>query len=102
MCLFPKNENTLALRTIWATNFGLVPKTRNIYLEEKQSGIWWWVASSDERRRKQERETCTVTLGFFPGMDLEIWAWLAPGPISRRQKKWVVIALYFLWVFTTE
>lgn len=62
MCLFPKNENTLALRTIWATNFGLVPKTRNIYLEEKQSGIWWWVASSDERRRKQERETCTVTL----------------------------------------
>ena len=32
----------------------MVPKTRNIHLEEKQVGMWWWVASKEERRKKQE------------------------------------------------
>lgn len=39
---------------------------------------------------------------LFPAMDLEVWAWLASGLVSRREKELVVIFLHFLLVFITE
>ena len=77
-----------------------MPKTRNIHLEEKQIGMWWWVTSKEERSKRGKH--VLQHEAFFPEMDLESWAWLAPGPISRREKNWTVIALYFLLVSTPE
>lgn len=60
-----------------------------------------WQVRRKEARSKRGKHVLQHE-GFLPEMDLESWAWPAPGPVSRREKNWTAIALYFLLVPTPE
>lgn len=54
----------------------------------KQTGIWRWMGSREgEEEGSKGGKPVLQHIKLFPGMDLEVWAWLASGLVSRREKE---------------